>query len=331
MSQQLPHRVRVIDSHTAGEPTRVVLDGLDLGQGTLLERRERFRQEHDGFRTAVILEPRGWESVVGALVCPPCDPANAVGVIFFNNIGYLNMCGHGTIGLIATLAHLGRIGPGELGIETPVGTVRATLDEAGRVTVRNVPSYRLHKDVPLELADGSRVVGDVAWGGNWFYIVRESGQRLANDNLARLRELTWQIRHALERDGITGEAGGLIDHIVLLGPAQSSQNHARNFVLCPGGAHDRSPCGTGTSALLACLAADGDLAPGEIWRQESVIGSLFEGRYEPEGERVIPSITGSAWITAETTLVLDPTDPFRAGISEQADRANHSTAATQRG
>ena len=311
-------RIAVIDSHTGGEPTRVVVaGGPDLGTGSIAERARVFREQFDWFRSCVVNEPRGSDVLVGALLCEPADAANAAGVIFFNNVGVLGMCGHGTIGLAVTLAHRGRIQPGEHRIETPVGTVSAKLHPNGRVTVRNVPSYRYRKDVPLDVPGYGRITGDVAWGGNWFFLAADHGQEIHLRNVERLTSLTRQIGQALIADGITGENGAAIDHIELFGPPADPANHSRNFVLCPGNAYDRSPCGTGTSAKLACLFADGKLQPGNIWRQESITGSFFEGSIESTMERgmvVIPNITGTAFITAETTLIVDPADPLKHGI-----------------
>lgn len=306
-------RITVIDSHTGGEPTRLVTDGFpDLGQGSMAERKQRLATEHDAWRSACVLEPRGSDVLVGALLCEPVDPSACAGVIFFNNSGYLGMCGHGTIGLVASLAHLGRIGPGVHSIETPVGTVQATLHEDRSVSVRNVPAYRYRKALALEVPGIGQVVGDVAWGGNWFFLIAEHGQRVAGDNLDALTAYTYAVQQALEQQGFRGEDDGLIDHIELF--ADDPQANSRNFVLCPGKAYDRSPCGTGTSAKLACLAADGKLQPGQIWRQASVIGSEFEGSYEHSGERIVPTIRGRAHISAETTLIIEADDPFAWGI-----------------
>jgi 4-hydroxyproline epimerase len=308
-------RVTVIDSHTAGEPTRVVIaGGPDLGSGSVVERRERFRAQFDWFRAAVVNEPRGSDVLVGALLLPPEDPSCAAGEIFFNNVGCLNMCGHGAIGLVTTLASMGRIGPGEHKIETPVGIVTACLDESSAVTIENVASYRHAGDVPLEVEGHGRVHGDVAWGGNWFFLVHDHGLAVTLANLERLSDQAWKIRQALPRGGITGANGQEIDHIELFGPPEHPQADSKNFVLCPGRAYDRSPCGTGTSAKLACLAADGKLRPGQVWRQESIVGSIFEGSYCEREGRCYPRIRGSAYITAEATLVLDPQDPFVYGI-----------------
>jgi 4-hydroxyproline epimerase len=306
--------VTIVDSHTAGEPTRVVLAGApDLGSGSLAARLATFRERFDWFRSAVVNEPRGSDVIVGALLCEPQDPTCSAGVIFFNNLSYLGMCGHGTIGLIATLAHLGRIKPGQHRIETPVGIVTAELHEDGRVTVHNVPSYRYAKNVSVKVEGHGPVTGDIAWGGNWFFLVEDHNQDLSFERVEALTEFAWNIRQSLERAGISGARGALIDHIDLFAPGTNGA-HSKNFVLCPGKAYDRSPCGTGTSAKVACLAADSKLKPGEIWVQESIIGSRFEATYKPAGDRILPSITGSAFITLKGHLLLDERDPFKWGI-----------------
>jgi 4-hydroxyproline epimerase len=308
-------RVRVIDSHTGGEPTRAVVSGgPNLGSGPLAERLRRFRGEHDSFRSAVVNEPRGSDVMVGALLCEPVDPACATGVIFFNNVGYLGMCGHGTIGLVATLAFMKRIQPGEHRIETPVGTVSAVLHANGEVTVNNVASYRLAANVEVEVPPYGRVHGDVAWGGNWFFLVRDHRMELALNNIEELTDFTWAIRQALARQGITGAGNQEIDHIELDGPSPLPSVDCKNFVLCPGKAYDRSPCGTGTSAKLACLYAEGKIREGQVWKQESIVGSLFEGSITVREGKVHPSIKGSAFVNAEAELVLDPLDPFCMGI-----------------
>ncbi|GIZ10741.1 4-hydroxyproline epimerase [Pseudomonas sp. NCCP-436] len=307
-------RIRVLDSHTGGEPTRLVFEGFpDLGKGSMAERRQLLAESFDQWRAASVLEPRGSDVLVGALLCEPVDPGACAGVIFFNNTGYLGMCGHGTIGLVVSLAHLGKIGPGVHRIETPVGTVEATLHEDRSVSVRNVPAYRYRKAVTLDVPAYGSVTGDIAWGGNWFFLISDHGQRVAGDNLEALTAYSVAVQQALENQGIRGEDGGLIDHIELF--ADDDQADSRNFVLCPGKAYDRSPCGTGTSAKLACLAADGKLQPGQLWRQASVIGSQFEGSYESaENGRIVPTIRGRAHISAEATLLIEADDPFAWGI-----------------
>ena len=306
-------RIQIIDSHTGGEPTRLVIGGFpDLGTGSMAERRALLAAQHDAWRATTVLEPRGNDVIVGALLCEPVDKANAAGVVFFNNTGYLGMCGHGTIGLVASLAYLGRIQPGVHGIETPVGTVSTTLHEDGSVSVRNVPAFRLHHRLAVDVPSYGTVTGDVAWGGNWFFLVTEHTQRVTSDNLQALTQFTTAIQQALEAQGHRGSDGGVIDHVEVF--ADDEQADSRNFVLCPGGAYDRSPCGTGTSAKLACLAADGRLQPGQVWRQASIIGSQFEASYAMEGDQLIPTLRGRAFMSAEATLLIEPNDPFGWGI-----------------
>lgn len=310
-----PGSIQVVDSHTAGEPTRVVIaGGPALGEGTLASRLEIFRSQHDSFRTAVLAEPRGSDVFVGALLCTPQDPSATAGVIFFNDVGYLGMCGHGSIGLIATLAHLGRIAPGQHRIETPVGVVSATLHNDGAVSITNIPSYRYRTAVAVEVPEYGTMHGDIAWGGNWFFLVADHHLALRAENRAALMTATNAVRRALEASGIRGKDGAVIDHIEFTGPAEDPANSGRNFVLCPGAAFDRSPCGTGTSAKLACLYADGKLQPGEVWRQEGILGTVFEGSISVKGDVLTPTIKGSAWIIAESTLLFDERDPFQEGI-----------------
>ncbi len=315
MNPDKPHRVQVIDSHTGGEPTRLVIaGGPDLGSGSMAARLKNFQTHHDRFRSAVVNEPRGSDVLVGALLCDPVDPTCAAGVIFFNNVGMLGMCGHGTLGLLVSLAHLGRLTPGSHRIETPAGVVQATLHDAHRVTVRNVASYRYRTQVTVDVPGYGPMTGDIAYGGNWFFLVADHRQTLTLNNLADLTHCAQAIRNALGRNNITGADGAEIDHIELFGPPSGPHADSRNFVLCPGGAYDRSPCGTGTSAKMACLAADGKLVPGTPWRQESILGSLFEGSIEMHGDQIIPTLTGTAHVTGEATLIMDPTDPLRDGI-----------------
>lgn len=314
-------RIQVVDSHTGGEPTRLVVSGgPDLGSGPVCDRLTRFRECFDRFRSAIVNEPRGSDAVVGALLCEPSDPSCQAGVIFFNNVGYLGMCGHGTIGLVATLSYLKRITPGHLWIETPVGVVGAELHADGSVTVRNVPAFRYRKDVSIAVRGLGTITGDIAWGGNWFFQVKgESSIALSLEKLAELTDFTWRIREALERNHITGENGGLIDHVELFGAAHNPGANSRNFVLCPGKSYDRSPCGTGTSAKMACLYSDGKLNEQESWRQESITGSMFEGHIEVVNGKIIPFIRGAAFITSEAFLVLDENDPFCWGIPKEKE------------
>jgi len=371
----LPGRIEVVDSHTEGEPTRVVVDGWgEVAGATMAERREELRRRHDALRRAVVCEPRGHEAVVGALLTPPVEPGSAAGVVFFDNAGYLGMCGHGTIGVVRTLEFLGRL-PAPRGsqdgaagkrratqsvrLDTPVGTVEAEIrvrgwddasdsgdagdggdgragggdqaaeafeeidgeddedGEEGAVTVTNVPARCHALDVAVEVPWLGRVTGDVAWGGNWFFLTgigQLGGVPLARDQVAALTEATQRIREALAGAGITGEGGAEIDHVEVFGPPSQPRADSRNFVLCPGGAYDRSPCGTGTSAKLATLYARGELPPGRRWRQESLTGGLFTAWLSREGDALVPHIRGRAFITGRATLLFDPRDPFRAGF-----------------
>ena len=307
--------IEFIDSHTGGEPTRVVIAGFpDLGNGTLAERRSLFRENYDLWRQAIACEPRGSDTMVGALLLPPQDSSACAGVIFFNNVGYLGMCGHGTIGLIQTLRHLERITPGKHLLETPVGMVGVELYPDGRVAVDNVESYRHAKDVALDVPGYGIVRGDVAWGGNWFFITNDTPLSLTLANQRGLTTYTEAVRDALEQAGITGALGAEIDHIEINAASTQDDADASNFVLCPGMAYDRSPCGTGTSAKVACLAADGKLEPGRVWRQAGILGSVFEAQYTPGSQGVLPRITGSAHVTAQGQLLLDEADPLVWGI-----------------
>ncbi|HEV3200979.1 MAG TPA: proline racemase family protein [Bryobacteraceae bacterium] len=325
----MTRRVRVVDSHTGGEPTRVVVSGgPDLGKGPVAQRLERFRTEFDSFRSAVVNEPRGNDAIVGALLCEPSDPSCDAGVIFFDNVCYLGMCGHGTIGLMVTLEYLGRVRGGVCRLETPAGIVEAHLNGDGRVTIRNVASYRSAVHVPVEGPGIGRVYGDIAWGGNWFFLSSSHGQEVALSRIDELTDFAWRIRQGLTANGITGSSGSEIDHIVLFGHPTVLGADSKNFVLCPGKAYDRSPCGTGTSAKLACLYADGKLQPGQIWRQESIVGSVFEGTVSVVNGKVYPEITGSAYVNAEAELILDDRDPFCYGIRTVAPAAAAPVSAT---
>jgi proline racemase len=313
--KEFPVAIRAVDSHTEGEPTRVVVEGWPTLTGrTMAERRDALVQQHDQLRSAVVCEPRGHDAMVGALLTPPEHPDSAAGVIFFNNVGCLGMCGHGTIGVVRTLHWLGRLGTGQVRLDTPAGTVEARLDPDGLVTITNVPS-RVHAlDQSVDVPGLGRVTGDIAYGGNWFFIIH-TDEPLTLARVGELTQRTEAIMASLAARGITGAGGARIDHVELSGPAERPDADSRNFVLCPGGAYDRSPCGTGTSARMAVLQARGLLQPGERWRQESITGSLFTGWLEECDGALIPHIQGRAWVTGEVTLAFSPDDPFRAGFT----------------
>jgi 4-hydroxyproline epimerase len=310
----LPASMKVVDSHTEGEPTRVVVEGWPQPAGaTMAERRDDMRARFDHLRRAVLCEPRGHEAVVGALLTPPVSEGSTTGVVFFDNAAYLGMCGHGTIGVVRTLEYLGRVTPGPVALDTPAGTVRATLSADGSVTIENVPSFCHARDVSLDVPGVGRIVGDVAYGGNWFFITRVE-RRLDASEMEEHTRVTKAIAAALRSAGVTGADGAEVDHVILLGPSDRKDANAKNFVLCPGAAYDRSPCGTGTSATMAMLHARGELALGRPWRQESIIGSRFEGWLTESAGRLIPHVRGTAHVTGEGTLRFDPRDPFRLGI-----------------
>ena len=311
-------RISFLDSHTGGEPTRLIeaASSFDIGSGSVAEKLSRLKTNHDAFRSQVLGEPRGSDVLVGALLVPPANSSCQFGVIFFNNVGYLGMCGHGTIGIIASLSYLGRIAPGSYKIETPVGIVDATLHPSkssysNRVSVRNVQAYRHLKQVPVEI-DGRTIHGDVAWGGNWFFLVHDHGLNVNLQNLDQLTDFAWRVREAYTRMGIVGADGHEVDHVEFF--TDTPDADSKSFVLCPGKAYDRSPCGTGTSAKLACLYADGKLKASQVWKQQSVVGSIFEGSVAINDEQIIPTITGEAWVMAEGELLIDERDPFAEGI-----------------
>ena len=308
--------MRIIDSHTEGEPTRVIIDGgPQLGCGPLGERARRFASEFDNYRRAAISEPRGHDALVGALLCKPCDETCTVGIIFFNNAGMLGMCGHAVIGTAVTLAHRGSIGLGMHWFETPAGIVSVHLNSTNEATVDNVESYRFRHNVSVPVDGLGTVTGDIAYGGNWFFLTDDAPHSLQMENIPQLSEAAEKIRRSLAAHAIAGTEGAPVDHVEFFGAPHSPDAHSRNFVLCPGGAYDRSPCGTGTSAKLACLAADGLLEPGETWVQESIIGSRFAASYQPSsGHKIRPSLTGRSYICSEATLYRDPQDPFADGI-----------------
>jgi 4-hydroxyproline epimerase len=336
-------KIPFLDSHTGGEPTRLILSlPFDLGAGSVADKCSTLKAHHDDLRRTILLEPRGSDVLVGAYLVPPADPTCQFGVIYFNNVGYLGMCGHGTIGLIASLAYLGKVQPGVIRVETPVGVVEATLHPPSlrgasvserrsnplteqeialpsarndgypnKVSVRNIPAYRHLTHIPV-IVGGKTIHGDVAWGGNWFFLVHDHGLDVDMSNLEALTDFAWRVREQLTAHGVTGANGAEIDHIELF--AETKEANGKSFVLCPGKAYDRSPCGTGTSAKLACLYADGKLKVGQTWKQQSIVGSIFEGSIQLDGDRIIPTITGEAWVMSEGTLLVDERDPFGKGI-----------------
>ena len=311
--RSVPAAIRVVDSHTEGEPTRVVVEGWPQPAGeTMAERRDDLRTRFDHLRRAVVCEPRGHAAIVGALLTPPVSSDSLCGIIFFNNETYLGMCGHGLIGVVRTLQYLGRLSVGAARFDTPVGQVSAELNADGSVTIENVASRCHALDVAADVPGIGRVTGDVGYGGNWFFFTHLDVP-LEISNVVELTRVTQAIQDAITAQRVAG--GAPIDHIEIAGAPTRPDADARNFVLCSGGEYDRSPCGTGTSAQMAVLHARGRLAIGEEWRQESITGSRFTGwlTVSAQGE-LIPHIRGSAFITGDATLRFDPADPFRLGI-----------------
>jgi 4-hydroxyproline epimerase len=323
-AEVIPQRIQVVDSHTEGEPTRVVIDGWPpLAGRTMVERRADVAARFGHLWRSVVCEPRGHDAIVGALLTPPVNPGSAYGVIYFDDAGVIGMCGHGTIGVVRTLQHLGRITTGRVRLDTAVGTVSAEINAAGIVTIENVPAHVHALDVPVTVPGVGRITGDVVWGGNWFFLTHVPGLAITLSATRELTRVTMAIRDALRASGITGADGGSVDHIELGGPPARPDADARNFMLCPGVAYDRSPCGTGTSAIMAARHARGELPLGARWRQQGITGTVFVGWLEQRGADLIPFIQGRAWITGETTLHFESDDPFRWGIPSADPTTDH--------
>jgi 4-hydroxyproline epimerase len=297
-----------VDSHTGGEPTRLVTNGLpDFGGGTVAEQAAVFARDFDHYRRAIVNEPRGNDVLVGAIIVAPSAPDANLGVIFFNNVGLLGMCGHGTIGVVASLPDL----PDTVVIETPVGIVSASRNADKSVAITNVRSYLISESIQLDVPVIGTVSGAVAYGGNTFLLITDHPWS-KGIHMCDVRDMTLYCEAVLTA---ARQVEPAVDHIELFAAPVEPANDSRNFVLCPGGQYDRSPCGTGTSAKLAWLHALGKLKDGEIYRQESVTGSVFKGQVvsHPDGG-VTPTITGTAFVTARGELSIDPTDDLGWGI-----------------
>lgn len=311
--------IRVIDSHTGGEPTRIVISGVpDLGGGSVAQQMQVFNDKFDDFRSAIVNEPRGWDAMVGALLVPSEHPECEHGILFFNNVGSLWMCGHGTIGLGVTLKYLGQAALGVQKVESAVGVIEFELLDDHTVALTNVPSYRYRSNVEVDVPGYGVAHGDIAWGGNWFFLMKDHGQQLELENVRQLTEYCTSVTEVLQGHGIVGADGKAIDHIELFADTENPNADSRNFVLCPGLEYDRSPCGTGTSAKVACLLTDGVIAPGEVWRQESIVGSVFEASavWNEDGSRCIPTVRGTAYITADAQMIFQEGDRLRFGIGK---------------
>jgi proline racemase len=332
---QLAQVVQAVDSHTAGEPTRIVTGGVPPVRGaTMADKRAALQRDHDHLRRALVLEPRGHDAIVLAYLLPPCDPAADLGVVFANDAGYLGMCGHGAIGVATVAVALGMV-PAvepvtEVRLDTPAGTVRCRVAvTAGRptsVTITNVPSFLFRQRAVVDVHGFGKVAADIAYGGNWFAFVEaeQLGLAVGKVHLPVLMQAATAVREALVRDGVRGVhpdrgESELVDHVKLFVPLDGDEPGARALTLCPGAAYDRSPCGTGTSAKLAVLHAKGELEVGQWFRSESVLGTSFRARIASTTAvgrftAVVPEVEGSAYVTALTQFVIDPNDPCRHGI-----------------
>jgi 4-hydroxyproline epimerase len=304
------HSVRVIDSHTEGEPTRLVVEGLPEPAGnTVQDRVAAIERDFEALYRPLLLEPRAYEAMVGAWMGSPTAEGCIADVVYFNPAGVLGMCGHGTIGVAATLAQTGKLSPGDYRFNTPAGIVGVKIVDPATVQIENIPSYRIAASARLEVEGYGGVVGDVAYGGNHFFLVKNSPIPVISDRMDELGSFTKAVMAAARAQGYPD-----VNHVEVFGPPEREDADSKNYVLCPGGEYDRSPCGTGTSAKLACLAADGKLAPGEVWTQESIIGTAFRAWYRADGDHTRPTIEGRAYITGEATLQFNDDDPLREGI-----------------
>jgi 4-hydroxyproline epimerase len=314
-----PDSIDIVDSHTGGEPTRVVLSGWPEPLGKTMEERARYVVEHqDHLRRGVVCEPRGHDAMVGALITAPIRKEALAGVIFFNDVGVLGMCGHALIGTVETLRFLGRIQGDSVELDTPAGAVSAIIDSDQQIVIQNVPS-RLHQEhVEIEVPGIGSVIGDIAYGGNWFFLVNSPSFNLELRELDALMQSSKAIRKALLDQGLTGTDDAVIDHIEFFGPPKDPTADSRNFVLCPGNAYDRAPCGTGTSAKIATLHAKGQIETDQVWRQESITGSIYEASLRLIDGQLFPFIRSRAHITSKSSLLFKEADPLRGGLQDGA-------------
>lgn len=328
--------IHTIDAHTAGEPLRLIVGGFPAVQGsTMLERREWVRANCDHLRTALMLEPRGHADMYGAVLTEPEHPDSDAGVLFMHNEGYSTMCGHGVIAVVTIAFERQLIVPrraGELVLDAPAGAIRAkarVVDDGSQVQVqsvsfRNVPSFVLHAGVPVQL--GSRHVrADVAFGGAFYAIVdsEAAGIPILPERLTDLRRAGMEIKRAIESvlDVVHPHEPELqgIYGTIFTGPPSSSTADLRNVTIFADAEVDRSPCGTGTCAVMAVLSAMGLLGAEQTFTHESVIGTQFKGIIEAEtavGDvpAIIPRLEGEAFITGENKFVIDERDPLRHGF-----------------
>ena len=334
-------RLKTIDAHAAGEPLRLIVEGFPSPRGrTMLEKREWVRTHADHLRRALMLEPRGHGDMYGAILTEPASPGSHAGVLFMHNEGYSTMCGHGIVAVTTIALERGLIMPGPDGTtvvyDAPAGTIRARArigageaGEAGTVRVEsvaftNVPSFVLHGGLAVKLA--SRTIrADVAFGGAFYAIVDSEAVGLPIDaaHLPELRRVGMEIKHAIEaaqtivhplEAGLSGIYG-----TIFTGPPSDEGADLRNVTIFADAEVDRSPCGTGTAAVMAVIDAMGLLSEDRPFVHESLIGTRFNGRVISrtlvgEHQAIVPEIEGSAWITGEHTFVIDQRDPLREGF-----------------
>jgi 4-hydroxyproline epimerase len=328
------HTFFCIDGHTCGNPVRVVTGGSipRLEGSTMFDRRQHFVAAFDWIRTGLMFEPRGHDMMSGSILYPPTRPDCDVGILFIETSGCLPMCGHGTIGTVTIALENGLIEPkvpGLLKLDTPAGLVEARYDENGpyveSVRITNVPSFLYGRGYEVEVEGLGPLVVDVAYGGNFYAIVepQERYSDLSDVDPSDIQRWSPKLRADFNaRHRIAHPQNPAIDrltHVLWTGRAQTNAGSARNAVFYGDKAIDRSPCGTGTSARMAQLAATGRLKEGETFVHESIIGSTFAGRIEGRsrvGDRdaIIPSIEGWARVTGFNTIVIDDRDPFAHGF-----------------
>jgi trans-L-3-hydroxyproline dehydratase len=327
-------RLKTIDAHAAGEPLRLIVDGFPSPPGrTMLEKREWILDHADHLRRALMLEPRGHADMYGAILTEPVSPGSHAGILFLHNEGYSTMCGHGIIAVTTIALERGLMVPGGDGAtivyDAPAGTVRARAKIAGArvesVAFANVPSFVLHAGLTVPLASRS-VRADVAFGGAFYAIVDSESVGLPIDaaHVPNLRRVGMEIKHAIEaRHSIVHPLDPGLNGIygtIFTGPPNGDAD-LRNVTIFADAEVDRSPCGTGTAAVMAVVEAMGLLADagGPEFRHESLIGTVFRGRVLSrtvvgEHQAIVPEISGSAWITGEHTFLVDDDDPLRKGF-----------------
>ena len=333
-SPTIRHTFFCIDGHTAGNPVRLVAGGAPLLRGSsMAERRLDFLDRFDWIRTGLCFEPRGHDMMSGGFLYPPCEPDSDAAILFIETSGCLPMCGHGTIGMITFGLENGLITPrepGKLKVEVPAGTIHIEYEKDGAkvtaVRIRNVPAYLAAEGIQIDVPGFGPLTLDVAYGGNYYAIIEPQGAYTGLDDLgaSKLVELSRTIRelvrekfepvHPLE-PSIRG-----VSHVLWADKPSAEDADGRNAVFYGERAIDRSPCGTGTSARLAHLAAKGRLSVGDRFVHESYIRSRFIGRVEAETElggqaAIVPSIQGSAIATGYNTIWIDREDPFWAGFT----------------